>query len=191
MVRLKLREIVDLIKAGKEKFLEGYIINWLGPAPCELYNEYVPKEKITITGNDLPLPDKVRINGVFEPMFAPSLPSDFYPLDFGNIDIRTEFVLKNFTFEYSDFSNGRDSELMEFLNKSAETPTGRRFKKADICFNVKIEMDNAEINVYNAFFTNVDFQFGEDKEVVTQIVADLVYDYVHIDFTDDIKKRGD
>lgn len=191
MVRLKLREIVNLIKAGKEKSLDGYIINWRGPAPCELYNEYVPKEKITITGNDLPLPDKVRIVGVFEPIFTPSLPSDLYPLDFGNIDIRTGFALKNFTFEYSDFSNGRDSELMEFLRKSAETPTGRRFRKADICFNVKIEMDNAEINVYNAFFTNVDFQFGEDKEVVAQIVADLVYDYVHINFTDDIKKRGD
>ena len=57
MVRLKEREIVDLIKAGKEKSLDGYKINWRGPAPCELYNEYVPKEKITITGNNLPLPD--------------------------------------------------------------------------------------------------------------------------------------
>ena len=190
MVRLKEREIVSLIKAGKEKSLDGYIINWRGPAPCELYNEYVPKEKITITGNNLPLPDKVRIVGVFEPMFTPSLPSDLYPLDFGNITIRTGFALKNFTFEYSDFSNGRDNELMEFLNKSAETPTGRRFKKADICFNVTIEMDNAEINVYNAYFITTDFQFDEDK-AVTLITADLVYDYVHIDFTDDIKKRGD
>jgi len=185
MAKLKLREIINLINAGKQNEVEKhYTIRWNGIPPHLLYdNIEVPRERMTITGNITPLPTRAWLTGSIVP-FETYGRYRFKPIDFGEVIIDTCFEAENLIFEYDADDENMDSKaLMDFIRLGSEAVTGRAVKKADICFNLKFDLDDAVIELKNVMFTDINFKGVIDNaSEVKSITAKLLYDFSTIDF---------
>ena len=193
--KLKMADLLFLVKAGRyDEIPEGYKIEWFGGAPGEVFKFDVTDKDITILRNiNAPKPTKLTLVGERVPFFP--LYGDFLEkVDYGTVTFRTNLELKTIAAVY-DMTKVSGRQVMEFIRKSAETVTGKRFNKKEATFDMRVNLPEPKgyMDIFNVFPTDVEIPGLDGEEVVNEVHAKFICDYfqTHVeDFYDKILKIG-
>ena len=194
--KLRMVDLLNLVKAGRyDEIPEGYKIEWFCGAPGEVFKFDVTDKDITILRNiDAPKPTKLTLVGENVPNF-PLYGGLLEEVDYGIITFRTNLELKTIAAVY-DMTKVSGRQVMEFIRKSAETVTGRRFNKEEATFDMRVNLPESKgyVDIFNVFPTDVEIPGLDGDEEANEVHAKFICDYFQIfpneDFYDKILKMG-
>jgi len=180
--KLKMADLLFLVKSGKyDEIPEGYKIEWLGGVPGEVFKIDVTDKDITILRNiNAPKPTKLTLAGEHVPFF-PLYDDLIEKVDYGTITFRTNLKLKTIDAVY-DVTKVNTKQLMEFIRKSSEAVTGRRFNKKEATFDIRVNLPESKgyMDIFNLFPTNVESPGFDGEEEIKEVYAKYTCDYFHM-----------
>ena len=195
--KLTYLQIYQLVAEGKYGLIpEGYKIRWWGGiAPGRVSDLELDGSRLTITRNEFPHPDKIRISGdrmvVIPP---PSYDIHEEPVEFGEVYIHVEFALTHIEFIYCKNNVAAVKVVNTRVNEYADIATSRGFiSKDNFVFDTNVDIDNGILSIHDLMFNNCVYppltydELDDKDELLTVSFNYDWWDFVpHVDRVTDI-----
>ena len=140
MEKLTYLQICRLVESGrKNEIPSGYNLIWVSPEPQELFDFEISGENIVVD-NGFPNPSKALVIGEYH-IIPSDIKSKTELLNFGDVYLRTNFILSKLIFEYDN-----TREIRMWMN---DKETKHPIKKSDTVFNTTLISNIVKIEVFN------------------------------------------
>lgn len=172
--KLTYHHICSLAAQGRfDEIPSGYNIKWVGGVEPHKVNDFEADSKsITFTRGEFAIPDKIKISGEYV-AFVPSPPFDDEPLDYGDVFVKTDFVLNDIEFIYTEeFSR---IKVRPYIALNFGYFENRLVKKSEVTFSFEVCIGNTKFEVFNGMM-------GQFVDEVEKSVAYINYDYFIVKF---------
>ena len=181
--KLNYYQICSLLAQGKKSEIpESYNIIWLNDIePHKVFDERISNNKLKFVRNTFIVPDAISVSGEYQiimphPSYDLNENSSLQLLDYGDVLVRTQFLLDKLDFYFYDLH--QKSYIESYINQITDSLRSY-VRKSDLTFDISLEMTCGNVEVYNVLMESLTYG-DEDKPYSDTNIAinlSLLYDY--------------